>query len=146
MIASFIMGSVTSLVPALTMEDLGLRLMFITASVSSLWVIALFVTQPETEATLNEFYRQVRPGGPAWTKQRARNGLEPAQNLSLDLQRVAAGILQRFGFLLTTEGFLLGQPAIGWISLIVGVGGWMWLRQLNKSNALLMARPGSDRD
>jgi Na+/proline symporter len=145
-LGSFIIGSVTSLVPALTIEDFGLRLMFITASVTILWVIALFATQPETEATLNEFYRRVRPGGPGWTKQRASTGLEPAQNLSLDLQRVAAGILLLFGFLLTTGGFLLLQPAIGWISLIVGVGGWMWLRQLNKSNALLMPRPGSDLD
>jgi Na+/proline symporter len=145
-IGSFVIGSVTSLVPALTIEDFGLRLMFITASVTILWVIALFATQPETEATLNEFYRRVRPGGPGWTKQRASTGLEPAQNLSLDLQRVAAGILLLFGFLLTTGGFLLLQPAIGWISLIVGVGGWMWLRQLNKSNALLMPRPGSDLD
>ncbi|MCT7957088.1 sodium:solute symporter family protein [Laspinema palackyanum] len=145
-LGSFIIGSVTSLVPALTIADFGLRLMFITASVTILWVIALFATKPETEATLNEFYRRVRPGGPGWTKQRASTGLEPAQNLSLDLQRVAAGILLLFGFLLTTGGFLLLQPAIGWISLIVGVGGWMWLRQLNKSNALLMPRPGSDRD
>jgi Na+/proline symporter len=145
-LGSFIIGSVTSLVPALTIADFGLRLMFITASVTLLWVIALFATKPETEATLNEFYRRVRPGGPGWTKQRASTGLEPAQNLSLDLQRVAAGILLLFGFLLTTGGFLLLQPAIGWISLIVGVGGWMWLRQLNKSNALLMPRPGSEFD
>ncbi|WP_254566982.1 sodium:solute symporter family protein [Oscillatoria sp. HE19RPO] len=143
-IGSFVIGSVTSLVPALTIADFGLRLMFITASVTLLWVIALFATKPETETTLNEFYRRVRPGGPGWKKQRASTGLEPAQNLSLDLQRVAAGILLLFGFLLTTGGFLLLQPAIGWISLIVGVGGWMWLRQLNKSNALLMPRPGSD--
>ncbi|MCT7966732.1 Na+:solute symporter [Laspinema sp. D1] len=145
-IGSFVIGSVTSLVPALTIADFGLRLMFITASVTLLWVIALFATKPETEATLNEFYRRVRPGGPGWTKQRASTGLEPAQNLSLDLQRVAAGILLLFGFLLTTGGFLLLQPTIGWIALIVGVGGWMWLRQLNKSNALLMPRPGSDLD
>ncbi len=143
-LGSFIIGSLTSLHPAFKIEDFGLRLMFITASVTLLWVIALFATKPETEATLNEFYRRVRPGGPGWTKQRASTGLEPAQNLSLDLQRVAAGILLLFGFLLTTGGFLLLQPAIGWISLIVGVGGWMWLRQLNKSNALLMPRPGSD--
>ncbi|MBO0348446.1 Na+:solute symporter [Phormidium pseudopriestleyi FRX01] len=145
-IGSFVIGSVTSLVPDFMIEDFGLRLMFITVSVTILWVIALLATKPETEATLDEFYRRVRPGGPGWTKQRASTGLEPAQNLSLDLQRVAAGILLLFGFLLTTGGFLLLQPAIGWISLIVGVGGWTWLRQLNKSNALLMPRPGSDRD
>lgn len=145
-IGSFVIGSVTSLVPALTIPDFGLRLMFITASVTMLWVIALLATKPETEATLDEFYRRVRPGGPGWTKQRASTGLEPAQNLSLDLQRVAAGILLLFGFLLTTGGFLLLQPTIGWIALIVGVGGWMWLRQLNKSNALLMHRPGSELD
>lgn len=145
-IGSFVIGSLTSLHPYFMIEDFGLRLMFITASVTILWVIALLATKPETEATLNEFYRRVRPGGPGWTKQRASTGLEPAQNLSLDLQRVAAGILLLFGFLLTTGGFLLLQPAIGWISLFVGVGGWMWLRQLNKSNALLMRRPGSELD
>lgn len=141
-LGSFAIGSVTSLSPAFKIEDFGLRLMFITATVTALWVTVLFLTKPESEATLENFYRRVRPGGPGWILQRASTGLAPAQDLAKDLQRVGAAILLLFGALLTTGGFLLLQPAIAWVSLVVGVCGWMWLRQLNKSKALPIPRPG----
>lgn len=143
-VGSFVVGSLTSLAPAFKIEDFGLRLMFITASITLLWVLVLWFTQPETEETLEKFYRQVRPGGPGWARQRASTGLPPAQDLGKDLQRVLAAILLLFGALLATGGFLLLQPAIAWVSLISAVIGWTWLRQLNKSKALPMPRPGLD--
>ena len=143
-IASFFVGMTTSLVPALKIEDFGLRIMFITITVTVLWVLAMLLTPRETDQTLDEFYRRSRPGGPGWVVQRKRTGLPPAQDLSKDLQRVLASILLLFGALLATGGFLLLQPNIGWISLIIAVFSGMWLRQLNKSKILPMPRPGLD--
>ncbi len=143
-VASFVVGSATSLVPALTIEDFGLRVMFITASVTVLWAIALFAFPAESEDTLDEFYRRTRPSGPGWKKQRARTGLPPAQNLGIDIQKVIAAICLLFGALLATGGFLLLKPTVGWVSLIVAVLGWMRLRQLGKRQILPMPRPGLD--
>ncbi|MGD1701771.1 sodium:solute symporter family protein [Dapis sp. BLCC M229] len=143
-LGSFFVGMITSLVPAFKIEDFGLRIIFITATVTILWVVAMFVTPQESDTTLEEFYRRSLPGGPGWQRQRASTGLAPAQNLSKDLQRVLASILLLFGALLATGGFLLLKPNIGWIFLIIAVFSGMWLRQLNKSKILPMPRPGLD--
>jgi Na+/proline symporter len=143
-LGSFVVGTSTSLIPAFKIEDFGLRLMAITATVTLLWVGVLFATKPESEETLEGFYRHVRPGGPGWAYQRAVTGLPPAQDLAKDLQRVLAAIFLLFGALLATGGFLLLQQRLAWISLIVAVIGGMWLRRLNKSRALAMPRPGLD--
>ncbi len=145
-VGSFFVGMTTSLVPAFKIEDFGLRIMFITATVTVLWVVAMFVTPQESDTTLDEFYRRTRPGGPGWQLQRVRTGLAPAQDLGKDLQRVLASILLLFGALLATGGFLLLKPNIGWIFLIIAVFSGMWLRQLNKSKILPMPRPGLDDD
>ena len=145
-VASFFVGMTTSLVPALKIEDFGLRIMFITTTVTLLWVTAMFLTPRESDATLEGFYRRTLPGGPGWKLQRMKTGLSPAQDLSKDLQKVLASILLLFGALLATGGFLLLKPNIGWIFLIIGVFGWFWLRQLNKSKILPMPRPGLDDD
>ncbi|MDJ0519378.1 MAG: Na+:solute symporter [Trichodesmium sp. MO_231.B1] len=145
-VASFLVGMITSLVPAFKIEDFGLRIIFITATVTILWVVAMFVTPQESDTTLEEFYRRSLPGGPGWQQQRAKTGLAPAQNLGKDLQRVLASILLLFGALLATGGFLLLKPNIGWIFLIIAVFSGMWLRQLNKSKILPMPRPGLDDD
>ncbi|NES67380.1 MAG: sodium:proline symporter, partial [Okeania sp. SIO2D1] len=145
-VASFFVGMATSLVPAFKIEDFGLRIMFITATVTILWVMAMLLTPQESDATLEEFYRRTLPGGPGWQQQRMKTGLSPAQDLGKDLQKVLASILLLFGALLATGGFLLLKPNIGWIFLIMGVLGWVWLRQLNKSKILPMPRPGLDDD
>ncbi|MGD1711938.1 sodium:solute symporter family protein [Dapis sp. BLCC M172] len=145
-IASFFVGMATSIVPAFKIEDFGLRIIFITITVTVLWVVAMLVTPQESDATLEEFYRRSLPGGPGWQRQRAATGLAPAQNLAKDLQKVLASILLLFGALLGTGGFLLLKPNIGWIFLIIAVFSGMWLRQLNKSKILPMPRPGLDDD
>ena len=143
-VASFFVGMATSLFPAFKIEDFGLRIIFITVTVTVLWVVAMLITPQESDATLEDFYRRSLPGGPGWQRQRVSTGLAPAQNLGKDLQKVLASILLLFGALLATGGFLLLKPTIGWIFMIIAVFSGMWLRQLNKSKILPMPRPGLD--
>jgi hypothetical protein len=128
----------------LQIKDFGLRLMFITVTVGIMWIAAMMLTPAESDDTLDEFYRRVRPAGPGWKKQRDRTGLEPVQDLATDLKRVLAAILLMFGAMFAIGGFLLLQPLTGWVSLTVAVVGWMCLRQLNKSKILPVPRPGLD--
>ncbi|BAI94165.1 MULTISPECIES: sodium:solute symporter family protein [Arthrospira] len=143
-VGSFLVGMVTSLSPWFKIEDFGWRIIFITISVTCLWVIVLLFTPPESETTLETFYQKVRPGGPGWSRERMKTGLFPAQDLGLDLQRVLASIFLLLGLLLATGGFLLLQQAIAWISLIVAVVGGVWLRHLSKLKIQPTPRPGLD--
>ena len=78
MAASFI----TSLVLArygYTLDDLSRPTyavtMLITVVVTTVvWLGVTFATRPESDATLDRFYRQVRPGGPGWRRVAARLG------------------------------------------------------------------------
>lgn len=135
MVGGFIIGLTTSIVPIIQIEEFGLRLLVTTVITSVLWITAMLVTPPESEATLDEFYRRVRPAGPGWQRQQESTGLLPIQNLGQDIKRVFAAILLLFGTMFAIGGFLLLQPLTGWVSLIIAVGGAMLLRQLNRKKA-----------
>ena len=145
-VASFLVGMATSLIPALTIADFGLRILFITVCVTALWVIVLFLTPPESAETLETFYRLARPGGIGWQTQRQQTGVLPAQDLTTDIQKVLAAILLLFGALFAVGGFLLLQPIVGWVALILAVIGGISLRQLNKVKMRPMPRPGLEDD
>lgn len=143
MVAGFIVGLTTSVVPILTIPDFGVRLLVTSVITAVVWITAMLLTPAESDDTLDRFYTLVRPGGPGWQRQRERTGLMPIQDLGLDVQRSIAAILLLFGTLFTTGGFLLLQPLTGWISLVIAVVGGFWLRQLNK-RVHPMPRPGLD--
>jgi len=146
MVGGFVIGLTTSVVPVLTISDFGLRLMVTSGISALLWVTVMLLTPPESDETLDNFYRLVRPGGPGWRRQQQRTGLLPVQDLARDLIRVFAAMLLLFGAMFATGGFLLLQSGTGWVSLTVAVVGWLWLRQLHKKPVLPMPRPGLDDD
>lgn len=133
MVAGFLVGLVTTVVPILTIPDFGLRLLTTTLITMVIWVTAMLATPPESDDTLDTFYTKVLPGGPGWERQRQRTGLWPAQSLSYDLLKALAALLLLLGAMLGVGGFLLYQPLTGWVWLIVAVGGGWWLRRLGKS-------------
>jgi hypothetical protein len=132
MVAGFLVGWTTTVVPVLKIEDFGLRLLATTAITMVIWVAAMLATPPESDATLDAFYSKVRPGGPGWARQQQRTGLSPAQSLRHDLTKALAALLLLLGAMLGVGGFLLYQPLTGWVWLIIAVGGGWWLRQLSK--------------
>ncbi len=146
MVGGFVFGLITSIFPGFNQifTDFGLRLLFISSATALLWIAVMFLTPPESEATLDEFYRRVRPSGIGWRDQRKRTGIAPAQDLTNDILRVLAAILLLFGAMFAIGGFLLLQSLTGWISLLIAVAGGFWLRQLNKRKILPMPRPGLD--
>ncbi|MDJ1169659.1 Na+:solute symporter [Roseofilum sp. BLCC_M154] len=144
MVGGFVVGLTTSVVPVLTIEDFGLRLL-VTAGISGVcWGAAMLLTPPESDRTLDEFYRLVRPGGPGWRKVRSRTGLQPAQSLPQDLLKVTAASLLLFGSMFAVGGFLLLNSTVGWTSLIIAVAGAMMLRYVSPLRMAPMARPGLD--
>ncbi len=143
-VGSFIVGCLTTLAPVFKIPDFGWRVIFVSASVTILWVTVMLLTSPESEETLDEFYRRVRPNGIGWKRQRERTGVFPVQDLKQDILRVLAAIMLLFGAMLAIGGFLLLQSLTGWICLAIATAGGFWLRQLNKKKVLPMPRPGLD--
>lgn len=132
MIAGFLAGVFTTLVPVLTIADFGIRLFVITGITTVVWVTAMLLTRPEREETLEAFYRKVRPPGPGWKRQRERTGLPPSQSLTLELQRVLAALLILFGLMFGTGHALL--LSFGHAALFLGGAAlaFAWLRRLNR--------------
>ncbi|EAZ91845.1 sodium:solute symporter family protein [Crocosphaera chwakensis] len=134
MVAGFLIGLVTTINPPINniFPDFGWRLLGISVMTAVVWITVMYLTPPEDEETLLNFYRKVRPGGMGWQLQQYKTGLEPAQNLSNDMLKVVAAILVMFGSMFAIGGFLLLQSITGFVSLTIAVIGGLWLRKLSK--------------
>ncbi|MDJ0589790.1 MAG: Na+:solute symporter [Pleurocapsa sp. MO_226.B13] len=147
MLGGFIIGLISSTTLFQQIfPDFGYRLLFISSTTALLWITVMYLTPPESDATLDNFYLRVRPGGIGWKRQQERTGVLPAENLTQDLLKVVAATLLLFGSMFAIGGFLLLQSLTGWISLIIAVAGGFWLRQLNKHKPISMPKPGLLKD
>jgi Na+/proline symporter len=129
MVAGFGVGLTTSVVPLLTIDDFGTRLLVTSAVTAAVWIPVMFLTPPESPERLAVFYRRVRPSGPGWRRQRELTGVDPDRPLRRDLTAVVGGILLLFGLLLGTGQLLLGTPGASllWLALAaVGAGVLRW--------------------
>ena len=144
MVGGFIIGLITSINPEFNQlfADFGYRLLFISGTTALLWITVMYLTAPESDATLDAFYRRVQPGGIGWTRQRSRTGIPAAQDLTQDLLKVVAATLLLFGSMFAIGGFLLLQSLTGFVSLAIAVIGGSWLRLLNKHKSVTMTKPG----
>ncbi len=144
MVTGFIIGLFTSVVPLLTIEDFGLRLLVTAGLTTVVWVTVMYATPPESNATLDRFYAKVRPSGPGWRTQqlRAPDAAWDAVPLLLQLQQVVAAMALLFGSMFALGGFLLLQSVTGWLGLIVAVVGGVALRRLHHWTVVPMPRPG----
>ncbi len=144
MVGGFIIGLITSINPEFNQlfADFGYRLLFISGTTALLWITVMYLTPPESDATLDAFYRRAQPGGIGWKRQRSRTGIPAAQDLTQDLLKVVAATLLLFGSMFAIGGFLLLQSLTGFISLAIAVVGGSWLRQLNKHKPVTMTKPG----
>jgi Na+/proline symporter len=124
MVAGFAMGMMTTVVDVFTIEDFGIRLMVITASTTVVWVTTMLLTPPESDETLDRFYRLAQPGGPGWERQRARTGIPAAISLKQSLLRTAAASLVLFGSMFGVGAVLLLRwPVAAWMIATAVVGG-----------------------
>jgi SSS family solute:Na+ symporter len=142
MLAGFVGGLLTSLVPGLAIADFGLRLLAVTGGTAVIWIGAMLATPPESEAVLERFYRQVRPPGPGWPRQRAATRLLPDMPLRAAVAQAAAALMLLLGLMFTIGHALLGGfgPAASCL-LLAAVGGF-WLRRLGRGRGWSAAGTG----
>jgi SSS family solute:Na+ symporter len=63
----------TAIGPFLFATDSGIfpdwgEIPFVMLVTTAIWVIATFITKPESKETLQSFYKKIQPGGPGWSK------------------------------------------------------------------------------
>ncbi|HSG49831.1 MAG TPA: sodium:solute symporter family protein [Longimicrobiales bacterium] len=130
MLAGFVVGLGTSVVPVVRIDDFGLRLLVTSLVSVAVWLPVMLLTRPESPAVLESFYRRVRPGGPGWRRERDRTGLDPEANLGRDALRVAAGLALLFGLMFSVGGALLLRPGVALGNGALALMGALALRAL----------------
>ncbi len=130
MVAGFLVGFGTSVVPFVRIDDFGIRLMVTSLITLAIWLPVMLLTRPENDEKLDAFYMRVRPGGPGWRRQRERTGASPAQDLGCDIQRTIAGLCIIFGLMFLVGSLLLLRWQTVLFMLILSLLGFVWLRIL----------------
>ena len=95
-----------------------------------IWLIVTYLTNPDTEETLINFYKKTNPGGPGWKKIRS-NAIKKGIDLKGDSDSkwsVPQGILCMiygcfaiYSILFSTGYFIYGQLFNGYISLTIAI-------------------------
>lgn len=90
------------------------------------WLAVTHLTPPVERATLQRFYRLVRPGGPGWRQVRLEcGGLAPADDLGLALDGCVTGCVFVYAALFGTGLLLLGRPMPGMVlTTVAAVAAW----------------------
>jgi uncharacterized membrane protein len=70
------------------------KMFFVAVATIILWLVVTYITPPETDATLDAFYRKIRPGGNGWKPVAQRN---PDVKVDTDLKLSIAGALAATG-------------------------------------------------
>jgi solute:Na+ symporter, SSS family len=135
MTASFI----TSLVltrRGYTLTDLsspiyGVTMLITVVVTTVVWLGVTFATRPESDATLDRFYRRVRPGGPGWRRVAARLGF-PGDRIpggALSWINWLAGVAAVYCAVFALGAFVTGSPGWGGLYTAIAIGAFALIQR-----------------
>ena len=118
---------------------------FVVAVVTIIWLIATFITKPESKDVLNSFYERTQPGGPGWAKiikEADEDGIELVHNKN-EGWNVPAGILAMllgciliYSCMFTTGYWIYGETSLAISTTISAiVSGYLLIRTWGKIKA-----------
>ena len=101
------------------------------------WILATYLTKPESKETLRSFYRLTRPGGPGWKRvileARAEGDFIDEQDagkkweMPIQILCVFIGIIVIYTSLFSIGSFIYGEMLRGIILLLVAIAGTVFL-------------------
>jgi SSS family solute:Na+ symporter len=154
---SEISAMAASFVTSISLQALGLDLgdtasgdyaltMLITVGVTTVvWLTVTFLTAPESDDTLDRFYRRVRPGGSGWRRvsERLGYGRDPIPGGALSWVNWVAGVVAVYAAVFSVGAALTGSPTRGVVYGVVAIAAFSLIyRNLRADPAL---RTGVDR-
>jgi hypothetical protein len=123
--------------------------MLITVAVTTVvWLTVTFLTEPESEATLERFYRRVRPGGAGWrtVSQRLGFGTDAIPGGSLSWVNWVAGVVAVYASVFAVGAVLTGTPLRGVAYAVAAIAAFLLIyRNLRADTALDVAVDTGDR-
>ncbi len=158
---SEISAMAASLVTSLSLQAVGLDLgdtasrdyaltMLITVAVTTaVWLTVTFVTAPESDATLERFYRRVRPGGAGWRRvsERLGYGGDTIPGGVLSWVNWVAGVVAVYAAVFSVGAALTGSPRRGMVYGAVAIASFSLIyRNLRADTTLLSGVDRGDSD
>jgi hypothetical protein len=113
----------------------GAYLMLVTTAVTTVvWLVVTFVTAPTADATLDTFYRRVRPGGPGWraVAQRLGFGAEPIAGGALSWVNWVAGVVSVYATLFGVGKLIFGPRVQALLYFLVAAVAFAWISRALK--------------
>lgn len=100
---------------ATSTRDYALAMGINVAITTAVWVLVTFLTPPESDATLETFYRRVRPGGPGWRRIATRLGFANDQipGGALSFVNWIAGVVAVYAAVFSVGAFLTTSAMAG---------------------------------
>jgi solute:Na+ symporter, SSS family len=105
-------------------------IMLITVAVTTVvWLTVTFLTRPEPDATLDAFYRRVRPGGAGWRRVSGRLGFgrEPIPGGALAWANWVAGIIAVYATLFGIGKLVFGELGSGLVLVAIAAAAFAWI-------------------
>jgi SSS family solute:Na+ symporter len=120
--------------------------MLVTVAVSTVvWLAVTFMTKPESPATLERFYRQVRPGGAGWRPVAKALGFgnDRIPGGVLSWVNWAAGVVSVYASVFGVGALLTGTPTRGIVYLAVAAAAFVLIQRNLRSDPQLAAHVDS---
>jgi SSS family solute:Na+ symporter len=118
--------------------------MLVTVAISTVvWLSVTFATAPEPDATLQSFYRRVRPGGPGWARvsEAAGYGREGIPGGALAWTNWIAGIVAVYSTLFGIGKIILGDLGEGLVMLFIALVAFAWIARSFREEERATALP-----
>jgi Na+/proline symporter len=149
---SEISAMAASFVTSISLQAMGLDLgdtasgdyaltMLITVGVTTaVWLTVTFMTAPESDATLERFYRRVRPGGAGWRRvsERLGYGGDTIPGGTLSWANWAAGVVAVYAAVFAVGAALTGSPLRGGAYAVAAIVAFSLIYRNLRADATLL--------
>jgi len=108
---------------------------------TAVWLGVTFLTAPESDATLDRFYRRVRPGGPGWrtVAHRLGYGDDPIPGGALSWVNWLAGLVAVYAAVFAVGAAVTGAPLRGLAYAAGAVGAFLLIHRNLRADERLAA-------
>ncbi|HET6578024.1 MAG TPA: sodium:solute symporter family protein [Gemmatimonadales bacterium] len=121
--------------------DYAFTMLTTVAVTTVVWLAVTLLTAPESEATLDRFYRQVRPGGPGWRRVALRLGFgnDRIPGGALSWMNWVAGLATVYASVFAVGAFVTGSPRRGLVYAAVAIAAFLLIQRNLRADEQLAA-------
>jgi SSS family solute:Na+ symporter len=128
--------------------DYAFTMLTTVAVTTVVWLAVTFATAPESDETLDRFYRQVRPGGPGWRQVARRLGFgeDRIPGGALSWMNWVAGLAAVYSAVFAVGAVVTGSPRRGLVYAAVAIGAFLLIQRNLRADEQLAAHVDTTRD